>query len=324
MIKFIISIAVVMSIVGDIPLKQHKGSNLPRILFLGDQITRGINDPSGFGFRDHVQKLFGSGLWNCVGPYSDPDYNSLYDVNHSAEDWDWAGATRQKINNLLEEFMDPDAKNDWVLIHLGTVNIMKSDTTGKVSNLDLNQFYHRILPGRKTRIRIVPAKLAPLPEDKWRKVPRKAPRPFMKKIVRPAIDLEILDEAGIIDIKKDLNVEGSKAAIKKIIEEINAYNDDIRIVLAKIIPCRYRIKNERIKEFNLWIEEMIRFKNKMTGKNNLFLVDMYGTFTNTPLWGEKLMSNQWYPNEQGYELMAREWVNVIKQETAEQPPNEGS
>jgi hypothetical protein len=36
------------------------------------------------------------------------------------------------------------------------------------------------------------------------------------------------------------------------------------------------------------------------------------------------MSNQWYPNEQGYELMAREWVRVMKQATAKKPPDEGS
>ncbi len=324
MMKTIVSIVVVMLIGGDIPLQQHKTQNLPRILFLGDQITRGINDPSQFGFRDHVQELLGLGQRSCVGPYSNPDYHRVYDVNHSGEDWDWAGMSRQRIKNLLEEFMDPDAKNDWVLIHLGTVNIMKSVLPGGVADVDVNKFYHDIIPGHTAWTRIIPAKLAPLPEDKWRKIPRRAPKPFWKKTRRPSVDLEVLEEEGVIDIKKDINIEGTKTAIKQIIEEINGYNANIRIVLAKIIPCRYRIKNEEIKKFNLWIEEMIRFKNKMAEKAYLFPVDMYGTFTKTPLWGEKLMSNQWYPNGQGYELMAREWVSVMKQATAKKSPDEGS
>lgn len=323
MIKIIAPIIVVMLIGGDIPFRKHQIKDLPRILFLGDQITRGVNDPSQFGFRDHVQELLGLGKWKSVGPYSDPDYHRIYDVNHSGEDWDWAGTTRRRIKKLLAQFMDPNAKNDWALIHLGTVNIMKRGNPGGVGDLNINKFYRRILPGRNALVKIEPAKLKPLPEDKWRKVPRRAAKPFWKKIVKPSVDLEILDKKGAIDIKRDINIEGTKAAIEQIIEEITAYNANIRIVLAKIIPCRYRIKNEEIKKFNLWIEEMIRFKMKMTGKNNLFLVDMYGTFINTPLWGEKLMSNQWYPNEQGYELMAREWVSVIKYATAKKPEDVG-
>ena len=44
---------------------------------------------------------------------------------------------------------------------------------------------------------------------------------------------------------------------------------------------------------------------------------MYGTFVSKKYWGEKLMSNPWYPNEHGYELMAREWVRAMKQAAAD-------
>ena len=65
------------------------------------------------------------------------------------------------------------------------------------------------------------------------------------------------------------------------------------------------------------MEEMVRKRTKKRKKiekeNNLFLADMYRVFITTPHWGETLMSTQWYPNEKGYELMAPEWLRVMKE-----------
>jgi hypothetical protein len=131
--KLIILITAVMFFAGDIPPQPSKleDKNLPRILLVGDQITRGINDPSGFGFRDHVQKLLGPGLWNLVGPHTDPTTHRVLDVDHTGDNWSDTGMAHKEIKQLLEDFMDPRARNDWVLIHLGTVDIMTNNSVEK-------------------------------------------------------------------------------------------------------------------------------------------------------------------------------------------------
>jgi hypothetical protein len=133
MIKLIILITAVMFLGGDIPSQPSKieDENLPRILLIGDQITRGINDPSGFGFRDHAQNLLGPGLWNFVGPHTDPVAHSVFDVDHAGDNWNDTGLAHKQIRQLLEVFMDRRAKNDWVLIHLGTVDIMMNNSVEK-------------------------------------------------------------------------------------------------------------------------------------------------------------------------------------------------
>lgn len=215
-------------------------AGLPRVLFLGDQTTRGINDPSGFGFRDHVQTLLVPGKWNFVGPYTDPSFHWSFNVNHAAEDWNWAGLVRVRTERLLDKYLNPTATSDWILIY-----------------------------------------------------------------------------AGMADIFKSLDIKATQMDIQGLIKDITVFNPNIRIVLAKIIPCRNRVYNEKIEILNSWIEEMVRERIKkrdgLEKENNLFVADMYRVFTSVPQWGETLMSTQWYPNEKGYELMAQEWVRVMKE-----------
>jgi hypothetical protein len=307
MIKYSIIFAAVILISGDVPRQQPQIKNLPRILFLGDQITRGINDPSGFGFRDHVQNFLDPGLWDYVGPSANPPHHRFFDVDHAGEDWDWPSLTQTHIEKLLDKFMDPQAKNDLVLIHLGTVNIMKNKDVG-IRKLDIKDF-KKIYKGNLFSIQM------------GRRKKRRRFRPR-----KQVLDIEAMEDAGKINIKKDIKLKGAEAGIEELIEKITAYNSHIRIVLAKIIPCRNRIYNEKIKELNRWMEEMTKrrnlMRNRLNKKNNLFLADMYKVFINTPYWGEKLMSSTWYPNEKGYELMAGEWVRVIKQATADSVSDE--
>jgi hypothetical protein len=120
-----------------------------------------------------------------------------------------------------------------------------------------------------------------------------------------------------VDRKKEITIDEIKEDIRGLIDDITNYNPHIKIGLSKIIPCRARGFNEKIKELNLWIEEMIKRKRELELKNNLFVVDMYEVFTKTPNWGEELMSSRWYPNKKGYELMANELVKVIKERSAD-------
>jgi cystathionine beta-lyase family protein involved in aluminum resistance len=105
-----------------------------------------------------------------------------------------------------------------------------------------------------------------------------------------------------VERKQEMTIDEIKENITGLIDDITAFNPHIKIGLAKIIPCRIRGFNEKIKEFNLWIEEMIKRKRELELKNNLFLVDMYEAFTKTR-----------NPNEKGYELMANVLAKVIKE-----------
>lgn len=314
MIKFIILISAVMFLGGDLPHQpsRFEDENLPRILFIGDQITRGINDPSGFGFRDHVQNLLGPGLWNFVGPYTDPATHRVLDVDHAGDNWNDTSLARKQIKQLLWNFMDPEAKKDWVLIHLGTVDIMTNNSIEKyqVGVQGMKKVYRNAYRERVALMKKLNQMNAP-PDPWFRAMPKWKRKKILQHIAkqeRRRLAMDITE----VERKKEMTVDEIKEDIKGLIDDIIAYNPHIKIGLAKIIPCRARGFNEKIMELNLWIEEMIKRKRELELKNNLFLVDMYEAFTKTPNWGEELMSSRWYPNKKGYELMANELAKVIK------------
>lgn len=315
--KLIILIIAVMFFAGDIPLLSSKieDKNLQRMLFIGDQITRGINDPSGFGFRDHVQKLLGPGLWNFVGPHTDPTTHRVSDVDHAGENWSDTDLAHKQIKQLLEDFMDPLAQNDWVLIHLGTVDIMTNNSVEKfkVGVQGIKKIYIKAKQDHYKALKEL------IQEDREKSLKRRLD--WKRRIIlaeerakeRRKLEVDITK----VERKQELTIDEIKENITGLIDDITAFNPHIKIGLAKIIPCRIRGFNEKIKEFNLWIEEMIKRKRELELKNNLFLVDMYDAFTKTPNWGEELMSSQWYPNEKGYELMANVLAKVIRKGSAD-------
>lgn len=109
---------------------------LPRILPLGDSITRGSNDNNPeccFGYRDHLQDSLGVGVYDFVGNFSEPAISGTYDINHEGV----AGQTTAQILARLQAGLStlmplPNPSGSKVLIIAGTNDIRASPSSSTV------------------------------------------------------------------------------------------------------------------------------------------------------------------------------------------------
>ena len=99
---------------------------VPILLPLGDSITVGSGDEEStgggqFGYRDHLQTLLGVGNYHFVGPYTDPDTDATFDVNHAGVGGQKASDISGRLDGLLlTYFNDTLAAHSTVLIMAGT------------------------------------------------------------------------------------------------------------------------------------------------------------------------------------------------------------
>lgn len=123
-----------MKIRGDADAQPPAGP--PRILPLGDSITRGSNDNNPeccFGYRDHLQDSLGVGNFDFVGNYSEPAISGTYDINHEGV----AGQTTAQILARLQAGIStwmptPNVAGSKVLILAGTNDIRANASSSAV------------------------------------------------------------------------------------------------------------------------------------------------------------------------------------------------
>lgn len=96
--------------------------NNKRIYPVGDSITVGLADtPLLFGYRDHLQQLLGRGIYDFVGRFTDPDTNTMFDVDHGAVSGTRTANILARIQNDLNTFMPtPNSSDSKVLLFIGT------------------------------------------------------------------------------------------------------------------------------------------------------------------------------------------------------------
>lgn len=101
---------------------------LPRLMPLGDSITRGSVD--GFGYRDHLQEFLGVNKWDFVGPFAHPATDPIYDVDHAGVSGQSTTQIEARTLDHLNTYMVGNAANSIVLLHAGTNDILTMSGTG--------------------------------------------------------------------------------------------------------------------------------------------------------------------------------------------------
>ena len=100
----------------------------PRLMPLGDSITRGSVD--GFGYRDHLQDFLGINKWDFVGPFAHPASHATYDVDHAGVSGQTTAQIEARTLSHLTTYMVGNAANSIVLLHAGTNDVMTMPGTG--------------------------------------------------------------------------------------------------------------------------------------------------------------------------------------------------
>lgn len=119
-------------------------SLVPILLPLGDSITVGSGDQEAisgqFGYRDHLQDLLGIGNYRFVGPFTDPDTDSRYDVNHGGVGGQTAALISGRLNGYLTTYFNNTlAAHSAILIMAGTNDcnqgVSNNTTISHISNM---------------------------------------------------------------------------------------------------------------------------------------------------------------------------------------------
>lgn len=96
------------------------------VLTVGDSITRGSQgsgNPVNYGYRGLLQSYLGNGVYDFVGPYSDPS-SGVYDRNHGGLGGDTTTGIKNRLNAYLNSyFTEPANSNSMVIIMAGTNDI---------------------------------------------------------------------------------------------------------------------------------------------------------------------------------------------------------
>lgn len=120
----------------------------------------------------------------------------------------------------------------------------------------------------------------------------------------------VLLHIGTNDLPKPIDADSCYVNILEMLDIIHDYNRDIEIVLAQIIPCLQNTKLGRDR-----YPEIIRLNDLLTdvttSRNYVSLVNMWDPFVEATDWENKLMSDSWHPNHNGYYLMAQIWRDEL-------------
>ena len=120
----------------------------------------------------------------------------------------------------------------------------------------------------------------------------------------------LLLHIGTNDLPTPIDADSCYDNIRSTVQEIKFIDPNIQVIVAQIIPCLTNtpLSVRRYPE----IERLNTLLNMLpTEFQNVDLVDMWSTFTDTPNWEAELMSDTWHPNEAGYSLMAETWRNKL-------------
>ncbi|MCI0495816.1 GDSL-type esterase/lipase family protein [candidate division KSB1 bacterium] len=120
----------------------------------------------------------------------------------------------------------------------------------------------------------------------------------------------ILLHIGTNDLPAPIDPESCYQNINEMLDMIHAFDPEIKVILAQIIPCLQNtiLGAERfpaIIELNNLLPQIPQERDYVT------LVDMWTAFVETDDWENALMSGTYHPNEQGYDLMAENWRDKL-------------
>lgn len=118
----------------------------------------------------------------------------------------------------------------------------------------------------------------------------------------------ILLHLGTNDISHEQDPDSIIVEMEALPDVIHRYDSSIEVIVASLIP-RTDHRNDETTEFNRLLSAL--YQTKKDAGYALHYAAMNETFKAQPHWQTELMSDPAHPNDPGYNLMARVWLDAI-------------
>jgi lysophospholipase L1-like esterase len=117
---------------------RSESNDRPRVMAIGDSITRGSGDSDIFGYRDHLDFLLGVGDHEFVGSIRNPTQHPSYDVDHEGVGGDRTDQVEARLTAALSAHMPvPNPAGSRLLLHVGTNDMQdRLPIDGAVDNVE--------------------------------------------------------------------------------------------------------------------------------------------------------------------------------------------
>ena len=117
---------------------------------------------------------------------------------------------------------------------------------------------------------------------------------------------------GTNDLPEPVDADSCYKNILTILDMIHDFDNNIKVVLAQIIPCLQNTEYGQ-QRYPAIIELNNLLPNVLDGRSYVTLVDMWTPFVEYEEWETELMSGTWHPDDDGYYLMAEIWRDALQQ-----------
>jgi len=120
----------------------------------------------------------------------------------------------------------------------------------------------------------------------------------------------ILLHIGSNGLPEPIDADSCYKNIQEILDVIHDFDDNIKVILAQIIPCLQDISYGQ-QRYPAIIELNNLIPQALVNRSYVSLVDMWTPFVDYENWETALMSGTWHPNAAGYNLMAEIWLDAL-------------
>jgi|TARA_B100001971_G_scaffold70464_1_gene64948 lysophospholipase L1-like esterase len=111
---------------------------------------------------------------------------------------------------------------------------------------------------------------------------------------------------GTNDMFQNQSIDSTLDEIERVIDVLRTKNNNMLILVAKVLPVKHRARNSRIQSLNSRIDELT--KRSSTMNNTVMIVDHYSAFN-----VDNSLFDGVHPNHLGEEIMAERWYQSILQ-----------
>ncbi len=119
----------------------------------------------------------------------------------------------------------------------------------------------------------------------------------------------VIVHLGTEDLIANGNVGTVFNGLSSVIDNISNYSSETEIYLSSLIPSRDQVVNSNIDGLNLQLQTLVDTKSAQG--ISVYFVDINTAFTEIPSWSSIFMSDDYFPNDEGYGRMADVILNKL-------------
>ncbi len=119
----------------------------------------------------------------------------------------------------------------------------------------------------------------------------------------------VIIHLGTEDLIANGNIGSVFNGLSSVIDNISNFSSEIEIYLSSLIPSRDQVVNQNIDGLNLQLQTLV--DTKFAQGVSVYFVDINTAFTLNPSWSNIYMSDDYFPNDDGYGIMAQVILNSL-------------